>query len=130
MPRSPARPFWVGSSPTATPPIAIIPAANAAWRISDPQRLGAAEGLCGDRIGFGRDLVHDLRRLIECARDGEAKTKAVKRLLAAIEWSRLCKARGSPTRARRPQRLERDHRLRRRPAVAADRQRRRMRAPP
>ena len=51
--------------------------------------LALAEGLYGDGDGdgFGRDLVRDLRRLIERVRDGESDSKAVNRLLASIKWS-------------------------------------------
>jgi hypothetical protein len=52
--------------------------------------LALAEGFYGEGSGFGRDLVRDLRRLIERVRDGEADSKAVKRLMAAIKWSCQC----------------------------------------
>ncbi|MGO9742015.1 MAG: IS66 family transposase [Roseiarcus sp.] len=52
--------------------------------------LALAEGLYGDGAGFGRDLVRDLRRLIERVRDGEHDAKAIKRLMSAIEWSCQC----------------------------------------
>jgi len=50
--------------------------------------LALAEGDYGDGSAFGRDLVRDLRRLIERVHDGEgAQTPAVKRLMARLEWS-------------------------------------------
>ena len=52
--------------------------------------LALADGLYGDGAGFGRDLVRDLRRLIERVRDGEADSKAVRRLIDAIKWSCQC----------------------------------------
>jgi len=52
--------------------------------------LALAEGFYGEGSGFGRDLVRDLRRLIERVRDGENDSKAVKRLMAAIKWSCQC----------------------------------------
>jgi hypothetical protein len=52
--------------------------------------LALAEGFYGEGSGFGRDLVRDLRRLIERVRDGETDSKAVKRLMAAIKWSCQC----------------------------------------
>ena len=51
--------------------------------------LALAGGLYGD-AGFGRDLVRNLRRLIERVRDGEADSKAVRRLMDAIKWSCQC----------------------------------------
>jgi hypothetical protein len=52
--------------------------------------LALASGLYGDGAGFGRDLVRNLRRLIERVRDGEADSKAVRRLMDAIKWSCQC----------------------------------------
>ncbi|MGO9740888.1 MAG: IS66 family transposase [Roseiarcus sp.] len=53
--------------------------------------LALAEGYYGDGCGFGRDLVRDLRRLIERVHDGEgADTPAVKRLMARIKWNCQC----------------------------------------
>ena len=52
--------------------------------------LALAGGLYGDGAGFGRDLVRNLRRLIERVRDGEADSKAVRRLMDAIKWSCQC----------------------------------------
>jgi len=50
--------------------------------------LALAEGCYGEGSAFGRDLVRDLRRLIERIHDGEsAQTLAVKRLMARIEWN-------------------------------------------
>ena len=54
--------------------------------------LALAEGLYGGGAAFGRDLVRDLRRLIERVRDGEGDSKAVKRLLARIQWTCQCNA--------------------------------------
>ena len=52
--------------------------------------LALAEGYY-DGSAFGRDLVRDLRRLIERVHDGEgAQTPAVKRLMARIEWNCQC----------------------------------------
>jgi transposase len=48
--------------------------------------LALAEGYYGDGSSFGRDLVRDLRRLIERVHDGDAETQAVKRLMARIKW--------------------------------------------
>jgi hypothetical protein len=53
--------------------------------------LALAEGWYGAGCGFGRDLVRDLRRLIERVHDGEgADTPAVKRLMARIQWNCQC----------------------------------------
>jgi transposase len=53
--------------------------------------LALAEGWYGAGSGFGRDLVRDLRRLIERVHDGEGgETPAVKRLMARIEWNCRC----------------------------------------
>jgi len=53
--------------------------------------LALAEGYYGAGSGFGRDLVRDLRRLIERIQDGEGgDTQAVKRLMGRIEWSCQC----------------------------------------
>ena len=52
--------------------------------------LALAGGFYGDGAGFGRDLVRDLRRLIERVRDGEADSKAVRRLMDAIKWNCQC----------------------------------------
>jgi transposase len=53
--------------------------------------LALAEGYYGDGSAFGRDLVRDLRRLIERVHDGEgAQTPAVERLMARIEWNCQC----------------------------------------
>jgi len=50
--------------------------------------LALAEGYHGDGSAFGRDMVRDLRRLIERVHDGEGgETPAVKRLMARIEWN-------------------------------------------
>jgi hypothetical protein len=50
--------------------------------------LALAEGYYGEGQAFGRDLVRDLRRLIERVHDGEgADTPAVKRLMARIAWN-------------------------------------------
>lgn len=50
--------------------------------------LALAEGYYGDGSAFGRDMVRDLRRLIERVHDGEGgETPAVKRLMARIEWN-------------------------------------------
>jgi hypothetical protein len=52
--------------------------------------LALAEGYY-EGSGFGRDLVRDLRRLIERVHDGEgADTPAVKRLMARIQWNCQC----------------------------------------
>jgi hypothetical protein len=52
--------------------------------------LALAEGHY-DGSDFGRDLVRDLRRLIERVHDGEdADTPAVKRLMARIKWNCQC----------------------------------------
>jgi transposase len=51
--------------------------------------LALAEGYYGPGSAFGRDLVRDLRRLIERVRDGD-NDAAVKRLLAAIKWNCQC----------------------------------------
>jgi transposase len=53
--------------------------------------LALAEGYYGAGSGFGRDLVRDLRRLIERIHDGEGgDTQAVKRLMGRIEWNCQC----------------------------------------
>src|SRR5271167_4663016 len=53
--------------------------------------LALAEGYYGAGSGFGRDLVRDLRRLIERIQDGEGgDTQAVKRLMGRIECSCQC----------------------------------------
>jgi hypothetical protein len=49
--------------------------------------LALAEGYYGAGSGFGRDLVRDLRRLIERVHDGDGDTDAVKRLMARIKWN-------------------------------------------
>ncbi|HTU13304.1 MAG TPA: IS66 family transposase [Allosphingosinicella sp.] len=50
--------------------------------------LALAEGWYDGGSGFGRDLVRDLRRLIERVHDGEGgEAPAVKRLMARIRWS-------------------------------------------
>ena len=54
--------------------------------------LALAEGLYGDGVGFGRDLVRDLRRLIERVRDRQDDPKAVKRLIDRIQWNCQCNA--------------------------------------
>ena len=51
--------------------------------------LALAEGYYGPGSAFGRDLVRDLRRLIERVRDGD-NDAAVTRLLARIEWNCQC----------------------------------------
>ncbi|HEY1782111.1 MAG TPA: IS66 family transposase [Roseiarcus sp.] len=56
-------------------------------------RKGSAlmEGYYDAGSGFGRDLVRDLRRLIERVHDGEgADAPAVKRLMARIQWNCQC----------------------------------------
>ncbi len=52
--------------------------------------LALAEGYYGAGSGFGRDLVRDLRRLIERVHDGDADTDAVKRLMARVKWNCQC----------------------------------------
>ena len=52
--------------------------------------LALAEGYYGAGAGFGRDLVRDLRRLIERVHDGDGDAEAVKRLMARIKWSCQC----------------------------------------
>jgi len=53
--------------------------------------LALAEGCYGAGSGFGRDLVRDLRRLIERVHGGEGgDTRAVKRLMARIKWNCQC----------------------------------------
>ena len=52
--------------------------------------LALAEGYYGAGSGFGRDLVRDLRRLIERVHDGDGDTDAVKRLMARIKWNCQC----------------------------------------
>jgi transposase len=50
--------------------------------------LALALGYYGADAAFGRDLVRDLRRLIERVHDGEsAQTPAVHRLMARIKWN-------------------------------------------
>jgi transposase len=50
--------------------------------------LALAEGCYDGGSGFGRDLVRDLRRLIERVHHGEGgDTPAVKRLMARIQWN-------------------------------------------
>ena len=50
--------------------------------------LALAEGWYDAGSGFGRELVRDLRRLIERVHDGEGgETPAVKRLMARIQWN-------------------------------------------
>jgi hypothetical protein len=50
--------------------------------------LALALGYYGADAAFGRDLVHDLRRLIQRVHDGEdAQTPAVKRLMARLKWN-------------------------------------------
>jgi IS1 family transposase len=51
--------------------------------------LALAEGYYGPGSAFGRDLVRDLRRLIERVRDGD-NDEGVKRLLARIKWTCQC----------------------------------------
>src|SRR5208337_3602826 len=51
--------------------------------------LALAEGYYGPGCGFGRDLVRDLRRLIERVRDDDNED-TVKRLLARIKWNCQC----------------------------------------
>jgi transposase len=51
--------------------------------------LALAEGYYGPGSAFGRDLVRDLRRLIERVRDGD-NDAGVKRLLARIKWNCQC----------------------------------------
>jgi len=51
--------------------------------------LALAEGYYGPGSAFGRDLVRDLRRLIERVRDGD-NDAAVRRLLARIKWNCQC----------------------------------------
>jgi transposase len=53
--------------------------------------LALAEGWYDGGSGFGRDLVRDLRRLIERVHDGEGgDAPAVKRLMARIQWNCQC----------------------------------------
>ena len=52
--------------------------------------LALADGYYGEGSGFGRDLVRDLRRLIERVHDGDATGQAVKRLMARIDWNCQC----------------------------------------
>ena len=50
--------------------------------------MALALGYYGADAAFGRDLVRDLRRLIERVHDGEgAQTPAVKRLMARVAWN-------------------------------------------
>jgi transposase len=51
--------------------------------------LALAEGYYGAGSGFGRDLVRDLRRLIERVHDG-ADADALKRLTNSIKWNCQC----------------------------------------
>ena len=51
--------------------------------------MALAEGYYGPGSAFGRDLVRDLRRLIERVRDGD-NDAAVKRLVARIKWNCQC----------------------------------------
>jgi hypothetical protein len=51
--------------------------------------LALAEGYYGPGSAFGRDLVRDLRRLIERVRDGD-NDAAVRRLVARIKWNCQC----------------------------------------
>jgi transposase len=51
--------------------------------------LALAEGYYGAGSGFGRDLVRDLRRLIERVHDG-ADADALKRLTNNIKWNCQC----------------------------------------
>ena len=51
--------------------------------------LALAEGYYGPGSGFGRDLVRDLRRLIERVHDG-ADADALKRLTTRIKWNCQC----------------------------------------
>jgi hypothetical protein len=51
--------------------------------------MALAEGYYGPGSAFGRDLVRDLRRLIERVRDGD-NDAAVERLLARIKWNCQC----------------------------------------
>jgi hypothetical protein len=84
--------------------------------------LALGGGLYGDGVGFGRDLVPNLRGLIERVRDGEADSKAVRRLMDAIKWSCQCNRHEIEQKVpgqRNPQRLGRGDRLRLRPAPAA-----------
>jgi hypothetical protein len=48
--------------------------------------LALSEGYYGPGCGFGRDLVRDLRRLIERVKNGD-DDEVVKRLIARIKWS-------------------------------------------
>jgi transposase len=53
--------------------------------------LALMEGYYDAGSGFGRDLVRDLRRLIERVHDGEnADAPAVERLMARIRWNCQC----------------------------------------
>lgn len=53
--------------------------------------LAIARGYYGADSKFGRDLVRDLRRLIERVNDGDGgDTPAVKRLMGRIEWNCRC----------------------------------------
>jgi hypothetical protein len=51
--------------------------------------LALAEGYYGPGSAFGRDLVRDLRRLIERVRDGD-NDAAIRRLVARIKWNCQC----------------------------------------
>jgi len=85
--------------------VALIGEAFLGWLVSDgymayrdhPRRqrclahlirkaLALAEGYYGPGCGFGRDLVRDLRRLIERVKNGD-DDEAIKRLIARIKWS-------------------------------------------
>jgi hypothetical protein len=53
--------------------------------------LALAEGYYGAGAGFGSDLARDLRGLIEWVHNGEdARTPALKRLMARIKWNCQC----------------------------------------
>ena len=53
--------------------------------------LALAEGYFGAGADFGSDLARDLRRLIKWVHDGEdARTPAVKRLMARVKWNCQC----------------------------------------
>src|SRR5271155_4311824 len=95
------------ASPRQTPPVGEV---GLGWLVTDgycayrdhPRRqrclahlirkgLAIAEGYFGAGSGFGRELVRDLRRLIERVHAGEgADTEAVKRLMRRIEWNCQC----------------------------------------
>src|SRR4051812_42046487 len=88
--------------------VALVGAAFLGWMVTDgytayrhhPRRqrclahlirkaLALAEGYYGPGSAFGRDLVRDLRRLIERVRDGD-NDEGAKRLLARIKWTCQC----------------------------------------